>query len=43
MDMPGAFKEDETPAPPLLPRYQADIRDDEGNVQREDSRYASNF
>ncbi|KAM0798418.1 hypothetical protein BDR22DRAFT_974662 [Usnea florida] len=36
-DMPGAFKEDETPASPLLPRYQTDIRDDERNLQREDS------
>ena len=43
MDMPGAFKEDETPAPPLLPRYQTDIRADERNVQREDSRYVSSF
>ena len=43
MDMPGAFKEDETPAPSLLPRYQTDIRDDERNVRRGDSRYASSF
>ena len=43
MDMPGAFKEAETPAPSLLPRYQTDIRDDERSVRREDSRYASSF
>ena len=41
--MPRAFKEAETPAPSLLPRYQNDIRDDERRVQRGNSRYASDF
>ena len=39
IDMPGAFREVETPAPSLLPTYRTDLN--ERNVQREDSRYAS--
>ena len=41
MDMPGAFKEAEDSAPSLLPRYRTDIRDDERDVLRENTRYVS--